>query len=250
MTKNQSNIRAYSEKPKQNAMFHKNLKILRKHHQQSQQAVSDALGIKRSTYSGYESGKVEPDIPMLIRLADYFSISLDNLLRENLAAKGETFLSHQDPSIRNENFRVLAITTDKDGKENIEMIREGAQAGYMSGYADPDFLEEMPTLNMPNLGPGTHRAFEVKGDSMWPVQSGDVVVGSYVEHSRDIQHNNRYILLTKTDGIVFKRVLLDDEKPDQLTLLSDNPEYAPYQVNLKAILEAWHYELSIRRDKR
>ena len=227
-------------------MFSKNLKILRKRQQKSQQQISDDLQLKRSTYSGYESGKVEPGIAMLIQLADYFEVSLDLLLREDLSQKKQAELTNQDPSIRNQNLRVLAITTDKNGKEHVELIRESAKAGYMTGYADPEFIEELPTLNLPNLSPGTHRAFEVKGDSMLPIRSGDLVVGQYVEKADDLINNKRYILLTKTEGIVFKRILRSTNNPEQLTLLSDNPEYTPYTINLKEVLEAWQYVLSIQ----
>lgn len=229
-------------------MFYKNLKVLRKRHQKSQQAVSDQLGIKRSTYSGYESGKVEPDIDMLVKLADYFNVSMDFLLKADIAEQPEGVIQSQDASIRNQNFRVLAITTDHNGNENIELIRENAKAGYLTGYADPEFLEEMPKLELPNMGPGTFRGFEVKGDSMWPVKPGDIVVGKYVESARDLQNNRRYVLLTKTEGIVFKRVLLNNENPEALTLLSDNPDYVPYPIKLQEILEAWRYEVCIQRE--
>jgi transcriptional regulator with XRE-family HTH domain len=231
-------------------MIAKNLKFLRKHKGASQQQISNELGLKRSTYAGYESGKVEPDITMLRGLSDYFEVSLDVLLRDDLEQQGIEWLRQQDPSIRNEQMRVLAITTNPEGRENIEVINESAKAGYMSGYADPEFIEDMPKLELPNLSTGTYRAFEIQGDSMLPIRSGDLVVGQYVERARDLMNNCRYVLLTRNEGIVFKRLLKQDPEAESLMLLSDNTEYQPYSVDLGEILEAWQYVLHIQKGQR
>ena len=42
--------------------------------------VSYATGIDQKTLSNYETGKTKPDIEALIRLADYFGVSIDYLV--------------------------------------------------------------------------------------------------------------------------------------------------------------------------
>ena len=231
-------------------MIAKNLKFLRKHKGASQQRVSDDLGLKRSTYAGYEGGKVEPDIAMLRALSDYFKVSLDVLLRDDLERYGLDWLHKQDPSIRNEQMRILAITTNPEGRENIEVINESAKAGYMSGYADPEFIEGLPTLELPNLSPGTYRAFEIQGDSMLPIRSGDLVVGQYVEKAEELTDYRRYVLLTRSEGIVFKRILRQPGNPRYITLLSDNTDYRPYSIEISEILEAWRYVVHVQQEQR
>lgn len=44
-----------------------------------QQDVAKALGVSRSTYANYESGRRAPDIDTLMRLADIYGITLDEL---------------------------------------------------------------------------------------------------------------------------------------------------------------------------
>lgn len=44
-----------------------------------QRDVADTLHIHRSTYSYYERGKTNPPLDILIKLADYFGVSLDYL---------------------------------------------------------------------------------------------------------------------------------------------------------------------------
>lgn len=56
------------------------LKELRLQHELSQMMVAFDLGVARSTYACYESGKNEPDIYTLVRIADYYKVSLDYLV--------------------------------------------------------------------------------------------------------------------------------------------------------------------------
>lgn len=56
------------------------LKQLRKDHKLTQDEIAGKLGIARSTYSGYETGKAEPDNLTLQKIADLFQVSTDYLL--------------------------------------------------------------------------------------------------------------------------------------------------------------------------
>lgn len=58
----------------------KNLAMLRKAHGLSQQKLGDAVGLARNTICQYESGNRVPDVDTLIKLADYFGVSVDYLL--------------------------------------------------------------------------------------------------------------------------------------------------------------------------
>ena len=61
--------------------FAENLKKLRKNKGVHQKEISKQLGISVSGYSLYETGQREPDIEKLIKLADYFNITIDELLK-------------------------------------------------------------------------------------------------------------------------------------------------------------------------
>lgn len=56
------------------------LKRLRLSHKLTQQEISSILGVDRTTYAKYETGKSEPTFDTLIRLAEYFNVSTDYLL--------------------------------------------------------------------------------------------------------------------------------------------------------------------------
>ncbi|MFA6352353.1 MAG: helix-turn-helix transcriptional regulator, partial [Bacteroidales bacterium] len=72
---------------------HQNIKLLRKRRKRTQDEVAAFLGLKRSTYSGYENQVAEPGIEELIKFADYFRISMDTLVRVDLTALSESQLS-------------------------------------------------------------------------------------------------------------------------------------------------------------
>ena len=61
------------------------LKELRKEKNISQYELALITGISQTAYSGYESGKVMPTIEPLIKLADYYHVTLDYLVGRNFA---------------------------------------------------------------------------------------------------------------------------------------------------------------------
>jgi len=60
--------------------FCNNLKYLRKSRSITQQELADVLGISRQGYAKYENDLGEPDISTLIKLADYFDVTVDSLI--------------------------------------------------------------------------------------------------------------------------------------------------------------------------
>ncbi|MNR31246.1 hypothetical protein D3C85_1487450 [compost metagenome] len=75
------------------------------------------------------------------------------------------------------NLRVLAITVDRDNKENTEHVPVKAQGGYRAGHNDPEFIVTLPKFNFPNLPKGgSYRMFPTSGDSMLPIPEGSDVI--------------------------------------------------------------------------
>ena len=67
-------------------IFSENLRLLRKARGLRQQELADQLGISLRAYQYYERNEREPQLSVLVRIADYFGISLDELAgRENSA---------------------------------------------------------------------------------------------------------------------------------------------------------------------
>ncbi len=226
--------------------FNTNIKFLRKRRGRTQDDVSHALNMKRSTLSGYENGVAYPNIATLLIFSKFFNISIDTLIRINLNELSESQLrqleSGYDVYIKGSKLRVLATTVDTEDNENIELVPEKAKAGYRTGYADPEFISELPTFKLPFLSrERKYRTFHLKGDSMLPIPDGSWVTGEYVQNWKDIASGHAYIVFTMDDGIVFK-VIEDLVKERQvLRLYSLNPIYEPYDVHINDVKEIWKF---------
>ncbi|MFQ6367189.1 helix-turn-helix domain-containing protein [Lactococcus lactis] len=61
-------------------IFAEQLKTLRKINGLTQKELAEKLKIKQNSYSDWENGKSEPNIEMLVRISDYFDVSLDYLM--------------------------------------------------------------------------------------------------------------------------------------------------------------------------
>lgn len=57
-----------------------NIKELREQHKMTQQECANIFGVKLRAWQTYEQGVSEPKFEMLLKIADYFNVSLDYLL--------------------------------------------------------------------------------------------------------------------------------------------------------------------------
>jgi transcriptional regulator with XRE-family HTH domain len=214
----------------------KNLKYLRKLRGWTQEEFAGKLKIKRSLLGAYEEERAEPRIEVLEIVSGIFKMSLDELLLQDVSsAKGSTYM---------EKRRYLKMLADKS---EIQFVPVKAAAGYLAGYADPEFIDELNTFTLPMLSGGNYRAFEIIGDSMLPTQSGSVIVGEKLEGIDNVKSSNTYIVISKSEGIVYKRVLKSNRSKNKVTLVSDNPLYEPYQVNTEEIVELWQAQMIIAK---
>jgi len=62
----------------------KNIRKIRMSKKLTQTEFADLFDLKRTAVGSYEEGRAEPKIDTLIKIADYFSLSLDQLLRKEL----------------------------------------------------------------------------------------------------------------------------------------------------------------------
>ncbi|MBI5915825.1 MAG: peptidase S24, partial [Bacteroidetes bacterium] len=155
--------------------------------------------------------------------------------------EGAMFLTGEE----NKGFRMLTIVTDKQNDERIVHVPVPAQAGYAGQELDPVFFEELPTYTLPDYKykTGTHRSFDVSGDSMEPTLfEGDKVVCSFVEPSyweTSLKDNYVYVVVTRGD-VVVKRVFNKIRGQRCLELQSDNSYYQPYTMPIGDVREIWY----------
>lgn len=216
-----------------------NIRHLRELKKLSQEGLAEELKITRARLGAYEEARNEPPIEILIRLSDYFHIPIDLLVRADLRKTDLNSLMKTG-----DNRMLFPVIIDKENRDRIEVVTAKASAGYLSGYADPEYIEKMPFMELPFRITGKHRSFQIRGDSMPPLATGDYVVGKYVELLRQITDGKTYIILTRNDGVVYKRVY--KKAGSIFSLHSDNKSYEPYLINAQNILEVWEFVCGLR----
>ncbi|MCC6724204.1 MAG: helix-turn-helix transcriptional regulator, partial [Saprospiraceae bacterium] len=105
-------------------------------------------------------GRRDVTIELLRKAVEEYNINPGYLF----TGEGTMFLTGEE----NKSFRTLTVVTDRDDEERIVHVPVPAQAGYAGEQLDPVFMEDLPTFTLPDYKykTGTHRSFDVSGDSM------------------------------------------------------------------------------------
>jgi transcriptional regulator with XRE-family HTH domain/signal peptidase I len=256
--------------------FAQNLSFLRKKKGQTQAEVATALGLKRNTFSNYETTHSEPDLGTLEKIASFFDISLDELLSVDLS-KGNLVEYQVDEEKKDNNMvaepgnqlsppddddlpdsvvgstlfpyrRFQApkiITIDSQGEENIIYVPVKARAGYLLGYGDPQFIQSLSAYRLPGYTNGTYRIFEVEGHSMFPtLQDADRVIARWADIS-EVRDDRVYVLVTRTQGVLIKR-LINRHHEGKIIVKSDNNhgsgsgEFPTIVLEVDEVAEIWY----------
>ena len=131
------------------SFFGKNIKKIRSVQNMSQQAFSEIFDLKRATLGAYEEQRSEPKIDTIIKIANYFSITIDDLLTNELTV--------------NELLKFKAdLTTDSTKIVNDRFPEIGCGTGtyisdYPFSYEDEAFLKSLPKLQLPVDRPDSSR---------------------------------------------------------------------------------------------
>jgi phage repressor protein C with HTH and peptisase S24 domain len=132
----------------------------------------------------------------------------------------------------------------------VPLVGIKAQAGYVKGYEQVDYLEALEQYSLPpgvNPTGAVWRYFEVDGDSMEPTfNSGDLVLASMLPHEdwNEIKNFSVYIILT-SEQLLVKRVFRKNAK--DWVLISDNEDDYPQVVlNAADIKQVWTFRRHIR----
>jgi len=232
----------------QNVFWSSNLKLLRNRKKMSQEDLAAALEISRSKIAHHESDKqINPPLEDLLKFSHYFKISIDSLLKVDLAKLGELKLREleagNDVYMSGGQIRVLSITVTSGNKENIEFVPIKAKAGYRAGYNDPDFIGQLPKFSFPHLAEKkTYRIFPTEGDSMLPIPENCMVITEYVQDWNTLKDTPCIVIMRTEQRFLFKMVTT---LQDQLRLRSLNTLYDDQQVFGGDVLEVWKYHSHI-----
>jgi len=140
--------------------------------------------------------------------------------------------------------KLLTVVTNNEGVEKISYVPVAAQAGYGCNLHDAVYMQDLESFSLPGhqFKVGTHRCFDIAGDSMEPsLQHGDKVVCSFIEQEHwdnAIKDNHVYIVITENE-VVIKRLSNQIKEGSVIKLLSDNRSYEPYEIAINEVKEIW-----------
>jgi transcriptional regulator with XRE-family HTH domain len=229
----------------------------------TQQQLAEKLGVERGAVANYESKGKLPHLETLMKIADLFQVSLDYLVgrveedARHSAGEGHSLVlagkntgevaEATEAYYSGKQLKILPIAVDKDNVERITLVPLRAAAGYLSRYQEAEYIQELPTFNLPNFNDGTYRAFEVEGDSMKPtIHPRDIVVCKYLDNWYHIKDNHVYTVLGAGGiGIVVKRLLNRIKTENKVLLRSDNDFYPEFELSLEDIHEVWEVKGTI-----
>lgn len=172
------------------------LKNLRVSRNLKQIDMASFLGVDRTTYVKYESGTNEPSNDTIIKLADFFNVSVDYLMERT-----------NEP-------------TPSSSKDSIKIPVLGYVAAGIPIEAIEDILD-YEDLDPKSFNPSyEYFGLKIKGDSMTPrIQDGDVVI---VRRQPDIESGDIAIVCINGDEATCKQI---KKQPEGITLIPFNPAY-------------------------
>ena len=235
-----------------------NLKFLRKKSGKTQDALSSAVNIGRTTIANYEAGISEPNLETLVTFSTFFGVSLDDLLSKNMedivkSNEKDIMLRAVSPNVTTGYSSIpRIITVDNSGNDNIIYVPVKARAGYLSGYGDAEFMETLPTFRLPGLNNATYRMFEVDGPSMAPnVLHGDRIIGEWIDELDKIRDNRVYVIVHE-GGVAMKRLVNRLKERGKLYLKSDTiahrHEFPTVEIDQADVKEVWYGRMKISSD--
>ena len=215
------------------SFFGKNIKKIRSVKRLSQQAFAELFDLKRATLGAYEEGRSEPKIDTIIKIANYFSIPIDNLLTSELTINN--LLQFKEN---------LTLETEKISKETttkIPCITEKAAIQYLEHYNKTSFIDDLPKIQLPINSQKKLRAYTVSNLEMASHDNGlypnDIVIGEFIPNNiiKNLENGELTLTLVKNE-LILRRLHIND---DSITLCADHKNVPDKVFPLKDIKELW-----------
>ena len=190
----------------------KKLIELRKEKKLTQSDLAEVLGISRQAYSNYEAGKRQPDNETMLKLAEYFNVSVDYLLGRD----DKPVSAPRRKGVRIPVYGEVAAGVPIETIENFDS-------------ENPDDWEE---ISEDMARGGDFFALRIHGDSMEPkISNGDIVI---VRLQPDVENGETAIVKVNGDSATCKKI---KKTPQGLMLISTNPDYEPMFYSKQEVAE-------------
>ena len=194
------------------------------------------LGVSNTT-ADIERGRTKLSGKVVVELLKQFKINPLWLFGESDNQYLETSNTSVIPKV---------VTVDSEDRENMVLVNAKAAAGYPQNIQDVSWYKQLPAFDfpIPEFRNATYRGFQIEGDSMLPnLKPGEWVLARAVEHIDDVSANKMYVVVLQ-DAVLVKKI---ERRPNSnnITLISLNETYPPYEIKPFQIQEIWQVSSKI-----
>ncbi len=215
------------------SLFGKNIRKIRNVKNMSQQAFADLFDLKRGTLGAYEEERSEPKIETLLKIANYFSITVDDLLTKELTVnhllkfKGDLPLNFEEQM--------------REKLARIPLITEQHLKSYITNFENEYFVEDLPCMHLPVNTQKKFRGYVVVNLEMTNHDQGlypkDIVVGEFVPKGvyKKLENGNMVLVLVNNQ-LILRRLYITKNK---ITLRADHKGIDDQIFKLSEVVEMW-----------
>ena len=209
--------------------------------------LAESLSVSRQTvYQYFNSANLTREI--VSKITDYLQVDeseiwgSESIRKPRLEAIPQRLAS--DPNDFDNDGTRFEELPDGTIRMRVPVIPHKAFAGYLRGFQDPEFYEELPyiSVDVTKQHKGHYLAFEVKGDSMTTLEpeyfrrsifdGWKVVCRELSKHHWKYKlHTSAYdawVIVHKTEGILLKQIIAHDVEKGLITIHSLNPDKEQY----------------------
>lgn len=210
----------------------------------SNNEFAQLMGEKPNTTSNWVSGSRNIGIDVIEKIKKNLpSVNIDWLI----SGEGDMISTKKKEELDISN----GILKTNLNVKMIPLVGQYAHAGYLNGFADEEYVDELPTIPIlvDHEIKGDYRAFEIRGDSMddgssESVLEGEIAVGRNIhfDYWRYKLHINKwnFIIVHKEDGIIIKRIIDHDVERGLITVHSLNPLYPDKVISLADVAQLYN----------
>lgn len=212
------------------SFFGRNVKKIRGVKKMSQQVFADLFDLKRATLGAYEEGRSEPKIDTIIKVANYFSISIDDMLTKEVTVNQ---LLSFDGGITTDVNQVM-----KNTFVEVPLVADLNKDLFVQSFPKTQTYDDLPTLRLPIKKSEGLLAFVIQDLTMVVNQEGlfleDVVIGQRVE-ANNAKKGEVFVVLTN-DSLFVRRF---SKTATHYVFKADHINVAPIEISVEDEVYFW-----------
>ncbi len=220
------------------SFFGKNIRKIRSVKSLSQQAFAELFDLKRATLGAYEEERSEPKLETIIKIANHFSIPLDDLLTKELTVN--KLLKFQS------NFVIDETEVVRERFAEVPCIVPSCSNEYISYYHKDEFVKSLPRLHLPISKEKKYRGYTVDNLEMSSNDKGlfpkDVVIGEFIPAKDYSQLDNGCLVLLLTENqLILRKLYITHNK---FILRAEHKNVEDIAFLKKEVKEMWQIRYS------